>query len=62
MADSEYIIEMKHITKHFPGIVANDDVSLSIKKGEIYALCGHPLPADILCEKQQGSPSSGRDL
>jgi len=40
MADSEYIIEMKHITKRFPGIVANDDVSLSIKKGEIYALLG----------------------
>lgn len=32
MADSEYIIEMKHITKRFPGIVANDDVSLSIKR------------------------------
>jgi simple sugar transport system ATP-binding protein len=31
---------MKHITKRFPGIVANDDVSISIKKGEIYALLG----------------------
>lgn len=29
---TEYIVEMKHITKRFPGIVANDDVSLSIKK------------------------------
>jgi len=37
---SEYIVEMKHITKRFPGIVANDDVSLSIKKGEIFALLG----------------------
>lgn len=37
---SEYIVEMKHITKRFPGIVANDDVSISIKKGEIYALLG----------------------
>lgn len=32
---SEYIIEMKHITKRFPGIVANQDVTLQIKKGEI---------------------------
>lgn len=37
---TEYIVEMKHITKRFPGIVANDDVSLSIKKGEIFALLG----------------------
>ncbi len=40
MEDAGYIIEMKHITKRFPGITANDDVSLSIKKGEIYALLG----------------------
>ena len=37
---SEYIIEMNHITKRFPGIVANDDVSIKVKKGEIYALLG----------------------
>ncbi|GLC82172.1 ABC transporter ATP-binding protein [Lacrimispora brassicae] len=37
---SEYIVEMKHITKKFPGIVANDDVTLQIKKGEIFALLG----------------------
>lgn len=37
---SEYIVEMKHITKKFPGIVANDDVTIQIKKGEIYALLG----------------------
>ena len=40
MEDAGYIIEMKHITKRFPGIVANDDVSLGIKKGEIFALLG----------------------
>ena len=34
------IIEMKHITKRFPGIVANDDVTLQIRKGEIFALLG----------------------
>lgn len=36
----EYIVEMRHITKRFPGVVANDDVSVSIKKGEIFALLG----------------------
>lgn len=29
---SEYIVEMKHITKRFPGIVANDDVTIQIKR------------------------------
>ena len=37
---SEYIIEMKNITKRFPGIVANDNVTIQVKKGEIYALLG----------------------
>ena len=37
---ADYIVEMKHITKQFPGIVANDDVTIQIKKGEIYALLG----------------------
>ncbi len=37
---SEYIIEMLHITKDFPGIRANDDVTLQLKKGEIHALLG----------------------
>ena len=36
----EYVIEMRHITKRFPGIVANDDVSIGIRKGEVYALLG----------------------
>ena len=38
--NEEYIVEMRHITKRFPGIVANDDVTLQIKKGEIFALLG----------------------
>ena len=36
----DYIVEMRHITKRFPGIVANDDVSVGIRKGEVYALLG----------------------
>lgn len=35
-----YIIEMLHITKEFPGIIANDDITLQVKKGEIHALLG----------------------
>jgi simple sugar transport system ATP-binding protein len=37
---SEYVIEMKNITKRFPGIVANDNITLELKKGEIHALLG----------------------
>ena len=36
----EYIIEMLNITKRFPGIVANDNITLQLKKGEIHALLG----------------------
>ncbi len=38
--DNDYIIEMLHITKRFPGIIANDDITLQLKKGEIHALLG----------------------
>ena len=37
---SEYIIEMLNIRKEFPGIVANDDITLQLKRGEIHALLG----------------------
>ncbi|PDY47711.1 ABC transporter ATP-binding protein [Bacillus pseudomycoides] len=36
----EYVIEMNNITKVFPGIVANDDITLQVKQGEIHALLG----------------------
>ena len=35
-----YVVEMLHITKDFPGIRANDDVTIRLKKGEIHALLG----------------------
>ena len=35
-----YIVEMLNITKKFPGIIANDNVTLQLKKGEIHALLG----------------------
>ena len=37
---SQYIIEMLNIRKEFPGIVANDDITLQLRKGEIHALLG----------------------
>ena len=37
---SEMILEMKHITKRFPGVLANDDVNLSVAKGEVHTLLG----------------------
>jgi general nucleoside transport system ATP-binding protein len=38
--ESQYAVEMRHIRKEWPGVVANDDVSLSVLKGEIHALVG----------------------
>ena len=37
---SENVIEMLHITKEFPGIIANDDITLQLRRGEIHALLG----------------------
>ena len=36
----QFAIEMLGITKRFPGIIANDNISLQLKKGEIHALLG----------------------
>ena len=36
----DYAIEMLHIIKDFPGIRANDDVTIQLKRGEIHALLG----------------------
>ena len=38
--ETPYAIEMLHITKRFPGIIANDDITLQLRKGEIHALLG----------------------
>ena len=37
---SEYVIEMLNITKEFPGIKANDNITLQLKHGEVHALLG----------------------
>ena len=36
----EYVVEMLNIRKEYPGIVANDNITLQLRKGEIHALLG----------------------
>ena len=40
LAEPQYVIEMQNITKEFPGIRANDNVTLQLRRGEIHALLG----------------------
>ncbi len=40
MNNAPYAIEMLNITKRFPGIIANDNVTLQLRRGEIHALLG----------------------
>jgi D-xylose transport system ATP-binding protein len=40
MSDSEFILEMRGITKEFPGVRALDDVTFQVRRGEIHALVG----------------------
>ncbi len=37
---SEYAVELAGITKRFPGVVANSDIHLRVRRGEVHALCG----------------------
>ena len=36
----EKFLELKNITKQFPGVLANDNINLDIKMGEIHAIIG----------------------
>lgn len=38
--NNDNILELKHISKYYPGVVALDDVSINIRRGEIHALIG----------------------
>ena len=44
MSNEHYAIEMLNITKRFPGIVANDNITLQLKPGEKPVITGFPLP------------------
>ena len=37
---SEIVLEMKHITKEFPGVKALDDVNIDLRKGEVLGIVG----------------------
>ena len=39
-SNTRLILEMRHITKVFPGVIALDDVNLEVRSGEIHAICG----------------------
>jgi simple sugar transport system ATP-binding protein len=38
--EAEYAVELSGITKRFPGVVANSDIQLAVRRGEVHALCG----------------------
>ena len=38
--DGDVILEMRHITKTFPGVKALDDVTMTVRRGEVHAICG----------------------
>ncbi|MEM7030417.1 MAG: ATP-binding cassette domain-containing protein, partial [Chloroflexota bacterium] len=40
MTDKPYALEMRGITKRFPGVIANDNVDFLVREGEIHALLG----------------------
>ena len=40
MKDSSNLLEMRNISKEFPGVKALDNVTLKVKKGSVHALMG----------------------
>ena len=40
MSEAQPIVKFEHVSMQFPGVLANDDVSLTIRKGEVFALVG----------------------
>ena len=40
LAENSEVLRMEHITKRFPGVRANDDISIDVRAGEVHALLG----------------------
>lgn len=43
-ASEDFVIEMRHITKEFPGIIANDDITLQLNAGKFTPFSGKTAP------------------
>lgn len=43
--EQPYLLEIAHISKGFPGVVALDDVQLRVRPGSVLALMGRTVPA-----------------
>ena len=50
-----YILEMRNITKQFPGVLANDNCNLLVEKGSIHALMGENGAEVVTDEAVNGS-------
>ena len=48
MVEERYALQMQDITVEFPGVLANDHVSIDCKKGEVLGLLGENVPRYIL--------------
>lgn len=56
----ETVLEMRHVTKRFPGVIALDDVNLELRKGEILGICGeNGAGKSTLMKVLSGSYSAG---
>ena len=44
---SDVIYDIEHVTKKFPGVVALDDITLKIQRGEIFAIVGEKRRGEV---------------
>ena len=58
----DYIVELKNITKTYPGVVALNDVSLGFKPGEVHAICGENGAGKSTLIKVMAGAGRGRNI